>query len=69
MTEAEIREYCQNNSINVEGTSITDGAYVNSFSGEFVCVEIVTRHYTEAMIELKKEFTEIFGGSYEQYRA
>lgn len=65
-TESEQHEYCKNHSINLKDASVTDGAYLND-KKEWVYVEILTKHYTEAMRESKIKYVTKMRGTYKPY--
>lgn len=66
-TEREVREMALEQGIDLEGCSVTDGAYRDSGTGEWIFVEIITKRYTEEMIEMKREFVQRMGGLYEEH--
>lgn len=66
MTEREQRQYAEDHGYEIEDTSVCDGAYRDSETGEMVYVEIVTPDYTAKMIESKIKYVEIMGGRYDQ---
>ena len=67
-TEADLKRYALENDWDMKKMSTTDGAYLDSETGEWQCVEIVTKHYKEEHIEKKKVFVEHFGGNYESIK-
>lgn len=66
-TEAEQRIYANDNDIELDGASITDGAYLND-EGEWVYVEVITKHYTIEMVESKLMYVSKMGGIYEPHK-
>lgn len=67
MTEREQRQYAEDHGYEIEDTSVCDGAYRDSETGETVFVEIVTPDYTDDMIAAKVKYAEVMGGRYDQH--
>ncbi len=67
MTEREQRQYAEDHGYEIEDTSVCDGAYRDSETGEMVYVEIITSDYTDKMKEAKAKYAEVMGGRYDQH--
>lgn len=68
LTEADLKKIAMENDWDFKEVSCTDGAYIDSNTGEWQCIEIVTKHYKQEHIEKKIEFVSRFGGVYESYK-
>jgi hypothetical protein len=67
MTEREQRQYAEDHGYEIEDTSVCDGAYRDSETGEMVYVEIITPEYTDVYIEKKVAYAKVMGGRYDQH--
>jgi hypothetical protein len=67
MPEPELRRYALDGGVELEGSSVPDGAYLNA-DGDLVCIEVITKHYSQDTIAMKQEFVNRVGGLYEQSR-
>lgn len=67
-TEADLKKYARDMGWDTDTFSITDGAYIDSETGEIRCVEIETKHYKDEHIAMKHVFVSHMGGYYEPTR-
>lgn len=67
MPEPELRRYALDEGIDIEGSSVPDGAYLNA-DGDLVCIEVITKHYSQDTIDMKYEFVNRLGGQYAESR-
>jgi hypothetical protein len=67
-TEADLKQYARERGLDFDEISTTDGAYIDSETGELQCIEIETKHYKDEHIAMKQVFVEKMGGHYESYR-
>ena len=67
MTEREQRQYAEDHGYKIQDTSVCDGAYRDSETGEMVYVEIITSDYTDRMISAKVAYVEAMNGVYEPH--
>lgn len=68
MTEADLKKYARDMGWDLDTMSVTDGAYIDSETGEMQCVEIETKHYRDEHIAMKHVFVSQMGGNYESKR-
>lgn len=67
-TEADLKREARDAGWDMESFSVTDGSYIDSETGEIMCVEIETKHYKEQHIQAKSVYVEKVGGHYESHR-
>jgi hypothetical protein len=67
--QEKMERYAEEHNLTMKDFSSCDGGYISDVTGELVMCEVVTRFYTDEMIERKINFANAMGSQYEQHEA